>query len=108
MAEYSKQVAWFRLYSKAPVQLECSLPASSDYRIIWSSDNKKVTVDKNGKVTCKGFLFAQKATITLTVTDSAGNVIASDKIVVRFYKFSFQLSGIQNVFLPPTKQFLIF
>lgn len=106
--EYNQKVKWYKFYSAAALQLECSLNKSENYNINWTSDNKKVTVDENGKVTCKGILFAQKATITVNVTDSAGNVIASDKIIVRFYKFNFQFSGIQNVFVPPVKKLFTF
>ncbi len=95
VTEINKKVKWYRSYSKDAVTLACSINASGRYNVKWSSDNAKVTVDSNGKVSCKGFLFAQKATVTATVTDSAGNVIATDSVVIRFYKFSFQLSKIQ-------------
>lgn len=95
VTEINKKVKWYRSYSKDAVTLACSISASGKYNVKWSSDNAKVTVDSNGKVSCKGFLFAQKATVTATVTDSAGNVIATDSVVIRFYKFSFQLSKIQ-------------
>lgn len=96
--EYIKKVKWYKGYSSESLQLECNIPEGENYSIRWSSDNEKVLVDKNGKVTNKGFFFPRKATITLTVTDSAGNVVATDSITVKFYKFSFQLSGIQSVF----------
>lgn len=96
--EYNKKVKWYKGYSSESLQLECSLPDSENYNIKWSSDNSKVIVNENGKVTNKGFFIPRKATITVTVTDSAGNVLATDSITVRFYKFSFQLSGIQTVF----------
>ena len=96
--EYNRKVAWYKGYSSESLQLECELPHSENYTVRWSSDNTKIRVDENGKVTNKGFFFPRKATITVTVTDSAGNVLATDSITVRFYKFSFQLSGIQSVF----------
>ncbi len=94
--EYNKKVAWYKGYSSESLQLECNLPDSGKYNIKWSSDNSKVLVDENGKVTNKGFFFPRKATITVTVTDSAGNALATDNVVVKFYKFSFQLSNIQS------------
>lgn len=96
--EYNKKVRWYKGYSSESLQLECDLPDEDNYIINWSSDNSKVIVDENGKVTNKGFFFPRKATITVTVTDSAGNVLATDSIIVRFYKLSFQLSGFQSVF----------
>lgn len=91
--EYNKKVKWYKSYSSETVKLDCNV--SDNYKVEWSSDNLNVLVDSNGKVTAKGFFFAKKATITVTVKDGAGNVLASDSITVRFYKFSFQLSRIQ-------------
>lgn len=96
--EYNKKVAWYKGYSSESLQLECGLPYPENYTVRWSSDNSKVLVDENGKVTNKGFFFPRKAKITVTVTDSAGNILATDSINLRFYKFNFQLSGIQTVF----------
>ena len=98
ISEYNKKVTWYKGYSSESLQLDCALPDSQNYNIIWSSDNSKVLVDGSGKVTNKGFFSPRKAVITATVTDSAGNVIATDSVTVRFYKFSFQLSGVQSVF----------
>lgn len=106
--EYSKKVAWYRGYSSESLQLECGLPGSENYTVKWSSDNTKVLVDESGKVTNKGFFFPRKATVTVTVTDSAGNVLTTDNIVVRFYKFNFQLSGIQSVFTTLKKNGIFF
>ncbi|MBQ8014814.1 MAG: leucine-rich repeat protein, partial [Clostridia bacterium] len=83
--EYNKKVKWYKGYSSETIQLECGLPDSESCRIKWSSDNSKVLVDEIGKVTNKGFFFPRKATITVTVTDSRGNVSATDSITVRFY-----------------------
>lgn len=91
--EYNKKIPWYKSYSSEHVELDCNV--SGNYKVEWSSDNSKVLVDSNGKVTAKGFLFARKATITVKVTDSAGNVFATDSITVIFYKFPFQLSRIQ-------------
>lgn len=93
--EYNKKVAWYKGYSSESVKLDCT--AQGNYKTEWSSDNPKVLVDSDGNVTNKGFFFARKAVITVKITDSAGNVIATDSITVRFYKFNFQLNGIQSV-----------
>lgn len=102
--EYNRKVKWYKGYSSESVQLEYDLPDSENYSIEWSSDNSKVLVDENGKVTNKGFFFARSATITVTVKDSAGNVLASDEIIVRFYKFSFQLTRMQTAALISRKE----
>ena len=106
--EYNKKVVWYKGYSSESLQLECGLPDSENYTVKWSSDNTKVLVDENGKVTNKGFFFPRKATVTVTITDSAGNVLATDSIVVRFYKFNFQFSGIQSVFTTLRKNGILF
>lgn len=92
--EYNKKVSLFKSYSCESVKLDCDVP--DEYNVEWTSDNSKVLVDSNGKVTNKGFFFARKATITVKVTDSAGNVLATDSVIVRFYKLNFQLSNIQS------------
>lgn len=94
--QYNKKVKWYKGYSSETLQLECDIPENCS--VIWQSDNEKVNVDSNGKVTNKGFFIPRKAVITVTVKDSNGNTVATDNIVLRFYKFSFQLSGIQNIF----------
>lgn len=95
--EYNKKVAWYKGYSSESVKLDCNV--SGNYKVEWSSDNPNVLVDSNGNVTNKGFFFARKATITVKITDSVGNILATDSIVVRFYKFSFQLSSIQSTMI---------
>ncbi len=97
ITEYNKKVSLFRGYNRESLQLGYSLSAPGNYKAEWLSDNEKVLVDSNGKVTNKGFFFARKATITLKITDSAGNVIATDTMAVRFYKLSFQLPNLQTV-----------
>lgn len=104
ISEYNRKVKWYMPYSKESLKLDCDLSVPGDYNVQWSSDNSKVLVDSNGNVTNKGFFFARKATITVTVTDSAGNVIAQDSVVVRFYKFSFQLSNIQSTMVQMFKK----
>lgn len=100
--EYNKKVAWYKGYSSESVKFDCS--ATGNYKVEWSSDNSKVLVDSNGNVTNKGFFFPRKATITVKVTDSAGNVLATDSIIVRFYKLSFQLSSIQSTIVQAFKK----
>ena len=102
--EYNRKVRWYMGYSSESVQLECDLYDADNYNVEWSSDNDKVLVDENGKVTNKGFFFARSATITVTVKDSAGNVLATDKITVRFYKFSFQLTRMQTAAIIRSKK----
>lgn len=58
----------------------------------WSSDNSRVVVDKNGKVTFKGLFGAKKAKVTAEVIDAEGNVIAKDTVTVLVYKLSFQFT----------------
>ena len=96
ISEYNKKVTWYKGYSSESVKLDCGVGASGNYKTEWSSDNSKVLVDSNGKVTNKGFFSPRKATITVKITDSAGNVLSTDSVTVRFYKFSFQLSSIQS------------
>lgn len=87
----TKKLGLFSLYSKASVQLGCNTKNSTGLSVQWSSDNSKVSVDANGKVTCKGLFGAKKANVTVKLVDGAGNVIASDTVVVVFYKLAFQL-----------------
>ena len=94
--EYNKKVSWYKGYSSESVKFDCGVDTSGNLKTEWSSDNSKVLVDSNGNVTNKGFFFARKATITVKITDSAGNVLSTDSVTVRFYKFSFQLSSIQS------------
>ncbi len=96
VTEINKKIKWYMPYSSESLKLDCDLSIPGNYNVQWSSDNSKVTVNSNGNVTNKGFFFPRKAKITATVLDSAGNIIAQDSIVVRFYKFSFQLTNIMS------------
>lgn len=96
VTEINRKVKWYVPYSSESLNLDCDLSLPGNYNVKWSSDNSKVTVDSNGNVTNKGFFFPRKATITATILDSAGNVIAKDSITVRFYKFSFQLTNVMS------------
>lgn len=89
----NKKIGLFSLYSKASILLDCNIKNADGCNVRWSSDNSKVFVDKNGKVTCKGFFGAKKANITVEVIDSDGNVVTKDTVSVVFYKLAFQLSG---------------
>lgn len=103
--EYNKRVVWYKGYSSQAVKFDCVTQGNN--KVKWSSDNPKVLVDSNGKVTNKGFFFARKATITVRITDSAGNEIATDSVVVRFYKFSFQFERIQSNMVRTFKNFAV-
>ncbi len=89
----NKKLGLFAFYTKASVQLDCSIKNADGCTVRWMSDNSKVLVDKNGKVTCKGLFGAKKANITVEVVDEGGNVVARDTVFVIFYKLSFQLSN---------------
>ncbi len=87
-----KKLGIFQLYAKAFVNLECSADNIGESTLHWKSDNPKVKVDSDGKVTCSGLFGAKSANITVEVLDSEGNVVATDTAQVVFYKLSFQLS----------------
>lgn len=103
--QYNKKVKWYKGYSSETVKLYCD--ASENYNVTWSSDNERVLVDSNGNITNKGFFIPRKAVITATVTDDDGNVLTTEKITLRFYKFSFQLSGIQSMFTAFRNNFIL-
>lgn len=84
--EIKKKVSFFRSYSKTSLNLECEVKNSENYTLKWTSDNSKVTVDTNGKVTTKGFFGIKTANITLSVIDKSGKVIASDSVKITFFK----------------------
>ncbi len=96
VTEINRKVKWYVPYSSESLKLDCNMNIPGNYKIQWSSDNSKVSVDSNGNVTNRGVFFSRKATITATVLDSAGNVVAQDSVTVRFYKFSFQLTNIMS------------
>lgn len=89
----NKKLGFFAFYTRASIQLGCDVKNADGCTLRWSSDNSKVMVDGNGKVTCKGLFGAKKANITVEVIDGSGNVIAKDTVSVIFYKLSFQLSN---------------
>lgn len=93
----NKKLGIFSLYTKASVQLGCSLNNIEGCTVRWSSDNSNVLVDKNGKVTCKGFFGAKRANITAEILDANGNTIATDTVHVTFYKLPLQLSRMFGV-----------
>ena len=94
----NKKLGIFQLYTTAFVKLECLCENVGEGTVRWSSDNSKVIVDSDGKVTCKGLFGAKSANITVEILDSDGNVIATDTIQVVFYKLSFQLSKFASQF----------
>ena len=89
----NKKLGLFELYTKASVQLGCVTENAEGCSLRWSSDSSKVSVDENGKVTCKGLFGAKKANITVEIIDAGGNVVGKDTVTVVFYKLSFQLSN---------------
>lgn len=89
----NKKLGLFSFYSKASIELDCDAENINGCTARWSSDNSKVMVDSNGRVTCKGLFGAKKATVTVEYVDADGNVVASDSIRVVFYKLSFQLNS---------------
>lgn len=88
----NKKLGIFQLYTRAFVNLECSADNIGESTVHWQSDNPKVMVDSNGRVTCSGLFGAKSANITVEIHDSEGNVIATDTVQIVFYKLSFQLS----------------
>lgn len=89
----NKKLGLFAFYTRASIQLDCNVQNADGCTLRWSSNNSKVLVDENGKVTCKGLFGAKKANITVEVIDGNGNVVARDTVFVIFYKLSFQLSN---------------
>ena len=81
----NKKLGIFSLYTNASIQLDCDVKSADGCTPNWSSDNSKVIVDKNGKVTCKGLLGAKRANITVEVIDGSGNIVARDTVSVIFY-----------------------
>ena len=92
----NKKLGIFRLYTKAFVKLECYSVNTGDATVHWQSDNSKVMVDSDGRVTCKGLFGAKSANITVEIHDSQGNIIATDTVQVVFYKLPFQLSKVAS------------
>ena len=88
----NKKIGIFQLYTKAFVNLECVTNNIGESTVHWRSDNPKVKVDSNGRITCSGLFGAKSANITVEILDSAGNIVATDTVQVVFYKLSFQLS----------------
>ncbi|MGN0542625.1 MAG: leucine-rich repeat protein [Acutalibacteraceae bacterium] len=100
----NKKLGLFELYTKASIQLGCLTENSDGCTLRWSSDNSKVSVDPNGKVTCKGLFGAKKANITVEVVDGGGNVVGTDTVTVVFYKLPFQLSRLATQALSEIKR----
>ncbi len=94
----NKKLGLFQLYSKASVNLECSADNTETGTVHWRSDNSKVKVDSNGRVTCSGLFGAKSAIITVEILDSEGNVTATDSVQVVFYKLPFQLTKFVSQF----------
>lgn len=104
----NKKLGIFSLYTKASVQLGCSINNADGCTVRWSSDNPNVLVDENGRVTCKGFFGAKKASITAEVLDANGNTVAVDTVCVTFYKLSSQLTDSLSRMFGVIKRHLLF
>lgn len=84
------KVPWYILYKKASVQLGFITNIDTYVKVEWTSDNAKVSVDKNGKIT-NTKTGARSTKITVKMFDSANKMIATDSVRVIFYKFKWQL-----------------
>lgn len=87
---FYNKIGLFKNYKKQPVQLGyvLNIPASDIAKVVWSSDNRTIAVDQNGKCTptvnkkCS-------AKITVTVTDKLSKTYQKT-ILVKYYKFNCQ------------------
>jgi len=96
---YQVLVPWYKLYSTATLQLGYDTTVQNPVRVEYTSSNKNVIVDQNGKITNTGFL-SRTSDITVNIYDAGNNIIATDKVNVKFYKFSI------DSFIALIKQFL--
>ncbi len=93
---YDQKVDWWKKYTSAKMSLGYQIYNCSEAaRFVWSSSSGRVKIDQNGDITNTGS-FSRSATITLTVYDADGNVIANDSVKVSFYKFSWQRNRLQS------------
>lgn len=104
----NKKLGIFSLYTRASVQLGCSINNADGCTVRWSSDNPNVLVDENGRVTCKGFFGAKKASITAEILDANGNTVAADTVRITFYKLSSQLTDSLSRMFVVIKRHLLF
>ncbi|MCR5485733.1 MAG: InlB B-repeat-containing protein, partial [Clostridiales bacterium] len=93
---FEKKVDWWKPYSSAGLSLYYrSYNCVDAEKIVWSSSNSRVNVDQNGRITNTGS-FSRSAVITVTAYDASDNVIASDSVTVRFYKFNWQFGRLKT------------
>ena len=86
--EFSQKIDWWKRYSTATMELGFrAYNCGTGAKYVWSSSNNKVKIDQHGHITNTG-LFSRSSTITLTVYDLNGDVIAKNSVKVKFYKFS--------------------
>lgn len=88
------QVKWYQLYKNVSVKLDFRANSDSAH-VRWISDNRNVLVDRAGHITNTG-IFGRCANIKVELLDDAGNVIATDKVKVIFYKFDWQLNKLRS------------
>ena len=89
---FDYKVNLFKKYSSADMTLGFRVQnCENAVSFKWSSSNKKVKIDQNGRVTNTGNL-ARSSTITLTAYDAQGNVVVRSSVKVRFYKLKWQLN----------------
>ncbi len=93
---FGYKVGFFRPYKKVKLQLGFAFDTFDDAyaKVEWSSDNKKVVIDKDGLITNLGMGY-RAANITVKLTDNNGNVF-TDTVRVIFYKFSYQLKKLSK------------
>ena len=97
--KYEVLVPWYKLYSTATLQLGYDTTVQNPVRVEYTSSNKNVVVDQDGKITNTGFL-SRTSDITVNIYDASDNIIATDTVNVKFYKFSI------DSFIAIIKQFL--
>lgn len=87
---HAVKVPMFTMFKNCPVQLGYVTNADPSFRVEFTSDNDKVTVDSTGLVTNTGNT-GREANITVTVYDANNNPVATDTVKISFYKFKWEM-----------------
>ncbi|HOU11000.1 MAG TPA: InlB B-repeat-containing protein [Clostridiales bacterium] len=87
---HAVKVPMFTMFKDYPVQLGYVTNADPSFRVEFTSDNDKVTVDSSGLVTNTGNV-GRDAVITVTVYDASDNPVATDSVQISFYKFKWEM-----------------
>lgn len=87
---HAVKVPMFTMFRDYPVQLGYVTDADPSFRVEFTSDNDKVTVDSTGLVTNYGNT-GREANITVTVYDAEDNPVATDTVKISFYKFKWEM-----------------